>query len=181
MGHSYTLWPHHPQRWHKKKKKEMSAWLNQVLVATCRILSCGMQTLGCSTWVLLPWPGIRPWPPALGVWSLSHWITKEVPGMTFQFPCLCYLTSSPPEVFPSTPSQSPTPQAHSRCCPSSDFCISDIPPSDSISLPSSSDSPLTAPMLHHLQSNRPIIFPPQPPFLFLSSLPNKISCLLFLL
>ena len=95
---------------------------------------------------------------------------------------LCYLTSSPPEVFPSTPSQSPTPQAHSRCCPSSDICISGIPPSDSISLPSSSDSPsLTAPMLHHLQYNRPIIFPPQPPFLFLSFLPNKISCLLFLL
>ena len=64
----------------------MSAWLNQV--ATCRIFSCGMQTLGCSTRALLPWPGIRPWPPALGVWSLSHWITKEVPGMTFQFPCL---------------------------------------------------------------------------------------------
>ena len=106
--------------------------------------------------------------------------------MTFQFPCLCYLTSSPPEVFPSTPSQSPTPQAHSRCCPSSDFCISGIPPSDSISLPSSSDSPLTAPMLHHLQSNRPIIFPPQPPFLFLlkehflkKHTPLKVICFFF--
>ena len=25
-------------------------------------------------WDLGPWPGIKPWPPALGVWSLSHWI-----------------------------------------------------------------------------------------------------------
>ena len=33
-------------------------------------LSCGMQDLA-------PWPVIRPWPPALGAWSLSHWTTRE--------------------------------------------------------------------------------------------------------
>ena len=27
---------------------------------------------------LVPWPGIKPWPPALGVQSLSHWATGEV-------------------------------------------------------------------------------------------------------
>ena len=26
-----------------------------------------------------PWPGIEPGPPALGVWSLNHWTSKEVP------------------------------------------------------------------------------------------------------
>ena len=28
---------------------------------------------------LVLWPGIKPGPLALGVWSLSHWTTKEVP------------------------------------------------------------------------------------------------------
>ena len=31
--------------------------------------------------ILFPRPGIKPGPPALCVWSLSHWITREVPGM----------------------------------------------------------------------------------------------------
>ena len=30
-------------------------------------------------WDLVPQPGIEPRPPALGVWSLTHWTTKEVP------------------------------------------------------------------------------------------------------
>ena len=29
-------------------------------------------------WDLLPWLGIKPGPSALGVWSLSHWNTREV-------------------------------------------------------------------------------------------------------
>ena len=28
--------------------------------------------------ILVPWWGTKPVPPAVGVWSLSHWITKEV-------------------------------------------------------------------------------------------------------
>ena len=43
------------------------------------IFRCGMQTLRCSIWDLVPWPGIKPGPPALGVQSLSHWTTREVP------------------------------------------------------------------------------------------------------
>ena len=39
-------------------------------------LSCGMQDL-----VLLP--GMEPGSPALGVRSLSHWITREVPHLVF--------------------------------------------------------------------------------------------------
>ena len=27
---------------------------------------------------LVPWPGIEPRPPALEVWSLSHWTTRKV-------------------------------------------------------------------------------------------------------
>jgi len=69
-----------------------SIWLHQVLVwllhvessslpvgslvGVCRIFfSCGMQTLSCSTWDLVPWPQMG----ALGAWSLSHWTTREVP------------------------------------------------------------------------------------------------------
>ena len=48
-------------------------WLHQVLVAACKISSCGMQDL-------VPWPGIEPRPPALGAWSLSHWTTGKVSG-----------------------------------------------------------------------------------------------------
>ena len=37
------------------------------------------QGLCCSMWDLVPQPGIQPRPPALGVQSLSHWTTREVP------------------------------------------------------------------------------------------------------
>ena len=43
----------------------------------CRLFSCGMQSLSCSMWDLVPWSGIEPGLPALGVWSLSHWVTRE--------------------------------------------------------------------------------------------------------
>ena len=35
--------------------------------------------LSYSMWDLVPSPGIELGPPALGAWSLSHWITREVP------------------------------------------------------------------------------------------------------
>ena len=35
--------------------------------------------LSCGIWELVPWPGIKPRPPALGAQSLSHWTTREVP------------------------------------------------------------------------------------------------------
>ena len=35
--------------------------------------------LSCCLWDLVPWPGIETGPPALGAWSLNHWITREVP------------------------------------------------------------------------------------------------------
>ena len=29
--------------------------------------------------ILVPWPGIKPMPPALGAWNFSHWTIREVP------------------------------------------------------------------------------------------------------
>ena len=52
---------------------------------TQEIFSCSMQTLSCGMWDLVPWPGIKPRPPALGAWSLSHWTTREVPLFVFFF------------------------------------------------------------------------------------------------
>ena len=41
---------------------------------------------------LVPWPGVEPEQPALGVWSLSHWTTREVPRDWSLFPAVsCYL------------------------------------------------------------------------------------------
>ena len=47
----------------------MPCW---VLVVACELIhmACG---------VLAFWPGIKPRPPALGVWSLSYWAIREVP------------------------------------------------------------------------------------------------------
>ena len=42
------------------------------------IFSCGIQTLSCGMWDLVPRPRIEPGPPALGVQSLNHWATREV-------------------------------------------------------------------------------------------------------
>ena len=53
-------------------------WFCQVFFAACGNFSCHRQTLICGMQDLVPWPGIKPRPPALGVWSLSHWTTKEV-------------------------------------------------------------------------------------------------------
>ena len=41
-----------------------------------------MQTLSCSTYDLIPWPGMEPGSPALGARSLSHWTPREVPHHT---------------------------------------------------------------------------------------------------
>ena len=60
-------------------------------------LSCGMWDLGssmfvealeffsCGLWDLVSWPGLEPRPPALGVQSLSHWTTREVPVLFYPF------------------------------------------------------------------------------------------------
>ena len=42
-----------------------------------------MLGLSCGMWDLVPWPGIEPRPPSFGVWSLSHWTTREVLQLVF--------------------------------------------------------------------------------------------------
>ena len=37
----------------------------------------------CSMWDLVPGPGIKPRPPALGAQRLNHWATREVPVCLF--------------------------------------------------------------------------------------------------
>ena len=91
-------------------------WLHWVLVAgfrifavACGILCCGMRdpllqhagslVVACMQ-DLAPRPGIEPGPPALGVCSLNHWTTREVPphcgfdshfpnGVEHSFICFC--------------------------------------------------------------------------------------------
>ena len=47
----------------------------------CRLLvaACELLVAACMR-DLVPRPGIEPGPPALGVWSLTHWTTRGVPG-----------------------------------------------------------------------------------------------------
>ena len=56
-------------------------WLCQALVVTNMIFNLWWagRVFSCAMWDLVPWPGIEPRPPALGVQSLSHWTTREVP------------------------------------------------------------------------------------------------------
>ena len=55
--------------------------LSQILVVARDVLDlrCGLQTLSWDMWDLVPWPRVEPGPPALGVQSLSHWTTGEIP------------------------------------------------------------------------------------------------------
>ena len=43
--------------------------------------------LSCGMWNLVLGPGIECGPLALGVWSLSHWTTREVPPVQFKRNC----------------------------------------------------------------------------------------------
>ena len=47
--------------------------------------------LSCSIWDLLSWSGIEARPPALGVWGLSHWTTREVPPLPLESPFFGFL------------------------------------------------------------------------------------------
>ena len=64
-----------------KKYLFLFIWLCWVLVTACRIFN-----LGCRMWDLVPWSQIQPEPPALGMRSLSPWITRGVPIVAFHCP-----------------------------------------------------------------------------------------------
>ena len=46
--------------------------------------------------MLVPQPGMEPMPPAVEMWSLNHWTTREVPVVNFQ-------------TFPSSQKETPVP------------------------------------------------------------------------
>ena len=67
---------------------QSSLWHVESLDSAYGIFSCGMQTLSCTMWDLVPWPGIKSGPPALGAQSLSHWTTKShISGTDIQWTC----------------------------------------------------------------------------------------------
>ena len=41
--------------------------------------------------ILIPWPKIKPMPPAVETWSLNHWIAREVPLLLLRLPCFLLL------------------------------------------------------------------------------------------
>ena len=74
-----------------------------------------MWNLSCSIWDLVPWPGIEPRSPALGVWSLSQWSTREVPvfilksvwsNMSITTPVFLFIAICMTYLFPSLHSHS---------------------------------------------------------------------------
>ena len=54
-------------------------WLQHMLSSVFR---CGIPTLSCAVWDLVPWLGNEPGPPALEARCLSHRPTREVPMWT---------------------------------------------------------------------------------------------------
>ena len=76
-------------------KRNLFIWLCWVLVVARGIFSCGLQTLSCLRWDLVPWPGSEPRPPALGAQSLTTGAPGKSPPCCF---CLkmyfAYLTYS---------------------------------------------------------------------------------------
>ena len=57
---------------------------SSVLVEACRLFSCSVPSLSCAMWDLVPRPGIKPRPLAVGAQSLSCWTTREAPRPAFQ-------------------------------------------------------------------------------------------------
>ena len=80
-------------------------WFCRVLVAAHGLLSCSRRAsllrlagslvvayellVAACVWDLVPWPGIKPRPPALGAWSLNHCTTREDPDLLrfWELPC----------------------------------------------------------------------------------------------
>ena len=58
-----------------KTQKEGEGLFFSYLITIITIIR--LHSAACG--ILLPWPGIKPMPPALSVQSLNHWITREVP------------------------------------------------------------------------------------------------------
>ena len=70
-----------------KQRKKNTAWyhsyvdLKKILFIYLAVpgFGCGMWILSWGLWDLVPWPEFEPQPPALEVWGLSFWTTREIP------------------------------------------------------------------------------------------------------
>ena len=64
-------------------------FLNFIYFLNIYLFGCaghaGFSIFSCGIWDLVPWPGIKPRPPALGVQNLSHRTTREVLIFIFNF------------------------------------------------------------------------------------------------
>ena len=59
----------------------LNIYLFSLLGLSCStqdLFGCSIQILCCGMWDSVPWPGIEPRPPALGVQSLSLWTTRGI-------------------------------------------------------------------------------------------------------
>ena len=70
---TFVLFVHLPG-WMGSKLQHVGS---SVFVAACKIFSCSVWPLSCSMRDLVPWPEIKPGPPALRSWHLSYWATRE--------------------------------------------------------------------------------------------------------
>ena len=75
------------------KPSDLFIWLRQILVVAREVLVAAWIS-----WDLVPWLGIEPRPPALGVLSLSPWTTREVSvepsywlRLVFSTNCIMYI------------------------------------------------------------------------------------------
>ena len=72
------------------RKFNLFIWLHWVLLEACRIFSGGKRILNCSMWDLVPRPGIKPVPLAMGTQSqpLDHQGSPEPILLNMTLPCL---------------------------------------------------------------------------------------------
>ena len=73
-------------------------WQAGSLAVACKLLVVA--------WDLVPWPEIKPEPPALGAQSVNHWTTVEVPSWNSLG---CFQMLWPPEQIPNAASPAPCP------------------------------------------------------------------------
>ena len=120
MRHSWysagcTLWPGIIIKNFLSKGSEMLVETHELLLSILEFLKNGLgfllllifmyltaPGLSCGMWDLVPCPGIKPEFPALGVQSLSHWTTREVPQIPFYSACWEWVGDEVP-LFPTWP------------------------------------------------------------------------------
>ena len=72
--------PRDREAWRARVYRVSKSWIQLEQLSTHTYL-LAVLGLSCSRWDLVPWLGIEPGLPALGVWGLNHWTTREVSTM----------------------------------------------------------------------------------------------------